>query len=66
MSVVLVPGQIVNFNTEAATASVFTNTINTRPEGIEGVLTYNKSWGKQSINISLAHSSIQNRFFYTE
>ncbi|MFL9484397.1 TonB-dependent receptor [Chitinophagaceae bacterium LWZ2-11] len=45
----------------AATASVFANAINTRSRGIEGVLSYTKSWGKQSINISLAHSSIQNR-----
>lgn len=46
----------------AATASVFANAINTRSRGIEGVLSYNKSFGyKQNIGISLAHSSIQNR-----
>lgn len=46
----------------AATASVFANAINTRSRGIEGVLSYNKSFGsKQSIGFSLAHSSVQNR-----
>lgn len=46
----------------AATASVFTNGINTRSQGIEGVLTYTKRLdSKQSINITLSHSSIQNR-----
>lgn len=45
----------------AATASVFANAINTRSRGIEGVLTYTKSWRKEGITINLAHSSIQNR-----
>ena len=48
-------------NAGAATASVFANAIDTRSRGIEGVISYTKKWGKQSINISLAHSSIQNR-----
>ena len=46
----------------AATASVFTNGIDTRSRGFEAVLNYTKKWGgKQSLNISLAHSSIENR-----
>jgi iron complex outermembrane receptor protein len=46
----------------ANTASVFANAINTRSRGIEGVLSYTRSWGgNQSITVSLAHSSIQNR-----
>jgi len=46
----------------ASTASVFANAVDTRSRGIEGVLSYTKSWGgKQSLTLSLAHSSIQNR-----
>lgn len=46
----------------ASTASVFANAINTRSRGLEGVLSYNFKFGKnQSLNFSLAHSSIQNR-----
>lgn len=46
----------------AGTASVFANAVDTRSRGLEGVLSYTKSWGgKQSITLSLAHSSIQNR-----
>ncbi|MGN6530632.1 MAG: TonB-dependent receptor [Ginsengibacter sp.] len=46
----------------AATASVFANAVNTRSRGLEGVLSYNFNFGKnQSLNFSLAHSSIQNR-----
>jgi iron complex outermembrane receptor protein len=46
----------------ANTASVFANAIDTRSRGIEGVLSYNFNFGKnQSLNFSLAHSSIQNR-----
>jgi iron complex outermembrane receptor protein len=46
----------------AGSASVFGNGINTRSRGIEGVLSYTKSWSRnQSLTISLAHSSIQNR-----
>lgn len=46
----------------ANTASVFANAINTRSRGIEGVLSYNFKFSKnQSLNFSLAHSSIQNR-----
>ena len=46
----------------ANTASVFANAIDTRSRGIEGVLSYNFNFGKkQSLNLSLAHSSIQNR-----
>jgi iron complex outermembrane receptor protein len=48
-------------NAGAATASVFANAIDTRSRGIEGVLSYTNKWRKQSINISLAHSSIENR-----
>lgn len=49
-------------NAGANTASVFANAIDTRSKGIEGVLSYTKSWeGHQSITLSLAHSSIQNR-----
>jgi iron complex outermembrane receptor protein len=49
-------------NAGAATASVFANAINTRSRGIEGVLSYTKSWqGHQSITFSLAHSSLQNK-----
>lgn len=48
-------------NAGAATASVFANAIDTRSRGIEGVLSYSRNWGKQSINISFAHSSIENR-----
>jgi iron complex outermembrane receptor protein len=54
-------GQALN-NAGANTASVFANAIDTRSRGIEGVLSYTKSWGgNQSITFSLAHSSIQNR-----
>ncbi len=50
------------FNAGAQTASVFANGINTRSKGIEGVLSYSTAWGhNQSLNLSLAHSSIQNR-----
>lgn len=46
----------------AQSASVFANGINTRSKGIEGVFSYSTAWGhKQSLNISLAHSSIQNK-----
>jgi len=48
-------------NAGAATASVFANAIDTRSRGIEGVISYTKKWRNQSINISLAHSSIENR-----
>jgi len=49
-------------NAGAATASVFANAIDTRSRGIEAVLNYTKNWGsKQSLTITLAHSSIQNR-----
>lgn len=48
-------------NAGAATASVFANAIDTRSRGIEGVISYTKSWGKQSINLSFAHSSIENK-----
>jgi iron complex outermembrane receptor protein len=50
------------FNAGAQTASVFANGINTRSKGIEGVLSYITAWGRnQSLVVSLAHSSIQNR-----
>ncbi|HEX9511128.1 MAG TPA: TonB-dependent receptor [Puia sp.] len=50
------------FNAGAQTASVFANGINTRSKGLEGVLSYTIAWrGNQSLNLSLAHSSIQNR-----
>jgi iron complex outermembrane receptor protein len=46
----------------ANTASVFANAVNTRSKGLEAVLSYNFLFGKnQSLNFSLAHSSIQNR-----
>jgi len=49
-------------NAGAATASVFANAIDTRSKGLEGVLSYTKSLGfDQSISVTLAHSSIQNR-----
>jgi iron complex outermembrane receptor protein len=49
-------------NAGAATASVFANAIDTRSRGIEGVLNYTKNWGsKQSLILTLAHSSLQNR-----
>jgi iron complex outermembrane receptor protein len=54
-------GQALN-NAGANTASVFANAVDTRSRGIEGVLSYSRSWGgNQSITFSLAHSSIQNR-----
>lgn len=49
-------------NAGANTASVFANAIDTRSQGIEGVLSYTRSWGgNQSITLNLAHSSIRNR-----
>ena len=46
----------------AYSASVFANAINTRSKGIETVLSYNFKFGKnQSLNLSLANSTIQNR-----
>jgi iron complex outermembrane receptor protein len=45
----------------AATAQVFANAIDTRSRGLEGVISYSKSWGKQSISVSYAHTSIENR-----
>lgn len=50
------------FDAGAQTASVFANGINTRSKGIEGVLSYTTAWGHhQSLNISLASSSLQNK-----
>jgi iron complex outermembrane receptor protein len=49
-------------NAGANTASVFANAVDTRSRGIEGVLSYTRSWGgNQSITLSLAHSSLQNK-----
>ena len=46
----------------AATASVFTNGVDTRSRGFEAVLNYTNKWGgNQSITVSFAHSSIENR-----
>jgi iron complex outermembrane receptor protein len=46
----------------AATASVFANAVNTRSKGIEAVASYAANWGsRQSLTVTLAHSSIQNR-----
>ena len=46
----------------ANNAAVFANAVDTRSRGVEAVLTYNLRLGKnQSLNFSLAHSSIENR-----
>lgn len=46
----------------ASTASVFANAIDTRSKGIEGVISYTlKIDQNQSLNFSLAHSSLRNR-----
>ena len=45
----------------AGSAAVFANAIDTRSRGIEGVLSYSKSWGNQSLNVSYAHSTVVNR-----
>lgn len=46
----------------AGSASVFANAVDTRSRGLEAVLSYNFKFGKnQSLNLSLAHSSIENR-----
>lgn len=49
-------------NAGANTASFFANAVDTRSQGLEAVLSYSAKLGAhQSINISLAHSSVKNR-----
>ncbi|WP_207493908.1 TonB-dependent receptor [Aridibaculum aurantiacum] len=49
-------------NAGANRASVFANGINTRSRGLEAVLSYAvKLGGKHNLNVTLAHSTVQNR-----